>query len=59
MMIIYAGNNGILSVTTRLLLYFSTVVPITIIACLAFTSLKNKIKKQKKQRELSSLIEKR
>jgi len=46
--ILYAENNGILSVTKRLLLYFFTVVPITIISCLAFTAIKNKTKKQKK-----------
>ncbi|WP_318525035.1 acyltransferase [Sedimentibacter sp.] len=47
-MILYAGNNGIFSVTKRLLLYSVTVVPVTIISCLVFTAIKNKIKKQKK-----------
>lgn len=48
MMILYAENNGILSVTKRLLLYSATVIPVTIISCLVFTALKNKISKQKK-----------
>ena len=48
MMILYAENNGILSVTKRLLLYSVTVIPVTIISCLVFTALKNKISKQKK-----------
>jgi len=49
MAIFYADNHGILSVTKRLLLYSATVIPITIITCLTFTALKNKIKKQKKE----------
>lgn len=46
--IIYTDNNGILSVTERLLIYSATVIPITIISCLIFTAFKNKIKKAKK-----------
>ncbi len=48
LMIMYTNNNGILSVTKRLIIYFSTVIPITVAACLAFTALRNKIKKNKK-----------
>lgn len=48
MMILYAENKGILSVTKRLLLYSTTVIPITIISCMIYTALKNKIKNQKK-----------
>ncbi|MDF2615747.1 MAG: hypothetical protein K0Q47_402 [Sedimentibacter sp.] len=44
---LYAENNGILSVTKRLILYSATVMPITIISCLVFTAAKNKIKKKK------------
>ncbi len=47
-MILYAENNGILSVTKRLILYSATVMPVTIISCLVFTALRNKIKKKKR-----------
>ncbi len=47
-MIEYTTNNGILSVTKRLIIYFSTVVPITVCACLLFTAARNKIRKKKK-----------
>lgn len=47
-MILFAENNGILSVTKRLILYSATVMPITIISCLVFTAAKNKIKKKKR-----------
>lgn len=46
--IMYTDNNGILSITKRLMIYFATVMPITIISCLLFTAAKNKIKKIKK-----------
>jgi peptidoglycan/LPS O-acetylase OafA/YrhL len=46
-MIIYAQNN-FLSVTNKILLYTFTVIPITVISCLAFTLIKNQLKKQKK-----------
>jgi membrane-bound acyltransferase YfiQ involved in biofilm formation len=46
-MIFFAENKGILSVTKRLILYSATVIPITIISCLLFTAAKNKIKKKK------------
>lgn len=48
-MILYADNNGILSVTKRLILYSVTVMPITIISCLIFTAAKNNIKKKMKE----------
>lgn len=48
MAIMYADSHGILSITSRLIIYSLTVIPITIISCLAFTAAKNKIKKRKK-----------
>lgn len=45
-MIRYAQNN-FLSVTNKILLYTVTVIPITVISCLTFTIIKNKIKKSK------------
>lgn len=48
-MILYTENNGILSVTKRLVLYSATVIPVTIISCLLFTAVKNKIKKKKRE----------
>jgi surface polysaccharide O-acyltransferase-like enzyme len=48
MAILYTNSHGILSVTKRLLIYFVTVIPITVISCLIFTAVKNKIKKHKK-----------
>lgn len=48
LMIMYTDNNGILSVTKRLIIYSSTVIPITVASCLAFTAVRNKIKKNKK-----------
>ncbi len=47
-MIIYAENN-FLSVTNKILLYTFTVIPITVISCLTFTVVKNKIKRKKKR----------
>ncbi len=44
----YTNNHGILSITKSLLIYSATVLPITIISCLVFTAVKNKIKKRKK-----------
>lgn len=46
-MIIYAQNN-FLSVTNKILLYTFTVIPITVISCLSFTLIMNKLKKPKK-----------
>ena len=46
-MIRYAENN-FLSVSNKILLYTFTVIPITVISCLAFTIIKNKLKKPKK-----------
>lgn len=46
-MIIYAQNN-FLSVTSKILLYTFTVIPITVISCLTFTIIRNKLKKAKK-----------
>lgn len=47
-MIKMAADRGILSVTTRLIIYFSVVIPVTIISCLLYTMVKNKIKDSKK-----------
>lgn len=52
--IMYTNNNGILSITKRLIIYFATVIPITIIACLLFTVVKNKFKKSKKAAQAAS-----
>lgn len=52
--IMYTDNNGILSITKRLIVYFVTVVPITIIVCLVFTAVKNRIKKKKKAASAAS-----
>lgn len=46
--IMYTDNNGILSITKRIIIYSATVMPITIISCLAFTAIRNKIKKNRK-----------
>lgn len=43
-MIIMAADKGILSVTTRLIIYFAVVIPVTIISCLSYTIVKNKIR---------------
>lgn len=48
LMIMYTDNNGILSVTKRLVIYSATVIPITVVSCLIFTVARNKIKKNKK-----------
>ena len=48
LMIIYTDNNGILSITQRLLIYSGTVMPITVVSCLIFTAVRNKVKKNKK-----------
>jgi len=46
LMIRYAENN-FLSVTDKIILYTFTVIPITVISCLAFTLIRNKFKKRK------------
>lgn len=48
MSIMYAQNIGLLSVTKQLILYTVTVMPSTILSCLAFVAAKNKIRKSKK-----------
>lgn len=48
LMIMYTDNNGILSITQRLIIYFSTVIPVTVISCLLFAAARNKIKEYKK-----------
>jgi len=48
MTILYAENHAILSVTKKLMLYTATVVPVTIVSCLTFTVMRNKIFKRKK-----------
>ncbi len=45
-MIRYAQNN-FLSVTNKIILYTVTVIPITVISCLTFTIIRNKLKKRK------------
>ena len=52
--IMYTNNNGILSVTKRLIIYSATVIPITIISCLLFTVVKNKFNKSKKAAQAAS-----
>ena len=54
LMVLYTRENGILSVTKRLIMYFSTVMPITILSCLSFTFMKNKIKARKKTASAAS-----
>ena len=51
LMIMYTDNNGILSVTKRLIIYFLTVIPITVISCLVFTAIKNRFKKYRKSKK--------
>lgn len=48
MAIMYTDNNRILSITKRIIIYSATVFPITIISCLAFVFVRNKIKKKRK-----------
>jgi surface polysaccharide O-acyltransferase-like enzyme len=48
LMIIFTENNGILSVTMRLIIYSVVVIPATIIVSVIFTAIINKIKKNKK-----------
>lgn len=43
-MIRLTTNYGILSVTKRIIIYFVTVVPITVITCLIYAAVKNRIK---------------
>lgn len=50
-MIMYAERN-FLSVTNKILLYTFTVIPITVIACLGFTIIRNKLKKSNKLKNL-------
>lgn len=52
--IMYTNNNGILSITKRLIIYSATVIPITIISCLLFTVVKNKFNKSKKAAQAAS-----
>lgn len=47
-MTIYTTNKGILSVTTRILIYFATVIPVTVAMSLIYVAIKNKLKKRKK-----------
>jgi len=49
LMINMATNMGILSVTTRLIIYFSIVIPVTVISCIAYTAVKNKLKNNRKK----------
>lgn len=51
LMIMYTNNNGILSVTKRLIIYFLTVMPVTVISCLVFTYIKNRFKKYRKNKK--------
>lgn len=43
-MIVMAADKGILSVTTKLIIFFSVVIPATVITCLSYTMIKNKFK---------------
>lgn len=47
-MILLTDKYGIMSITLRLIIYSITVIPFTVIACLAYTFIKNNIKKNKK-----------
>lgn len=51
LMIKYANDHGILSVTKRLIIYFITVIPVTVMSCLVFTSIKNRLKKYRKNKK--------
>lgn len=53
-MIMMASDKGILSVTTRLIIYFSVVIPVTVISCLAYTAVKNKIKNFRKKARVTN-----
>lgn len=48
-MIIMTADKGILSITTKLIIYFSVVIPVTVISCLLYTMVKNKIKSYRKR----------
>lgn len=52
-MIIFAGNN-FLSVTDKILLYTFTVIPITVISCLTYTIIRNKLRKLKSKKAASA-----
>ena len=45
----YTDMHGILSITKRLIIYSVTVIPVTVICCLAFTMAKNYYKKKRKE----------
>ena len=45
LMILYAENN-FLSVSNKIILYTFTVIPVTVISCLTYTHLRNKLKKK-------------
>lgn len=47
-MIRYTDLNGILSITKRMVIYTSVVMPVTVACCLMYVSFKNNIKKRKK-----------
>ena len=51
LMIMYTDNNGTFSVTKRLIIYFLTVIPITVTSCLIFTFIKNRLKKYRKNKK--------
>ena len=42
-MIVMAADKGILSVTTKLVIFFAVVIPVTVISCLLYTMIKNKL----------------
>lgn len=53
-MIVMASDRGILSVTTRLIIYFSVVISVTVISCLSYTVVRNKLKNLIKKATVTS-----
>ena len=54
LLIYMAANKGILSVTTKLIIYFSVVIPVTVISCLSYTMIKNKFKNSEKRKAVEA-----
>lgn len=52
-MIILTANGGILSVTKKIIIYFIVVIPFTVISCLTYVSIKNKIKDIYKKKSIA------
>jgi len=49
-MIVIAADKGILSVTAKLIIFFAVVIPVTVISCLLYTMVKNKLKSSVKRK---------